>query len=153
MFHRAIYTLILFVVCAAVSARADESFVGTVKTVQGAASVQRTSGSLPVTEGLHLLMQDTIRTGADGRLALILRDGSRISLGPNSEMKLNQFVYEPTKSNYALDFDLAKGIFAYISGKISKFSPESVRVGTPVGIIGVRGTYFAVALDAPLGVQ
>jgi len=153
MVRRTICALILLVGGAAVSARADESFVGSIKTVHGAASVQRASVSLPVTEGMRLLTQDILHTGADSRLAFILRDGTRISLGSNSEMKLNQFSYEPAKSNYALVVDMAKGVFAYVSGKIASFSPESVKVQTPVGIIGVRGTKFAVALDAPRGIQ
>lgn len=151
---RAVYCgLILFIAGAMTSARADEAFVGSIKTVEGTTSVQRASQSLAVTEGLHLLAQDVLRTGADGRLAFILRDGTRISLGANSEMKLDQFVYEPAQNNFALVLDLAKGVLAYVSGKIAKFSPESVKLKTPVGIIGVRGTHFAVALDAPRGAQ
>jgi hypothetical protein len=135
------------------STSAAESFIGSVKTAQGRSFVQRASQSLPVTEGQHLLAQDVLHTGADGRLAFILRDGTRISLGSNSELKLDQFAYEPAESNYSLILDLTKGVFAYISGKIAKFSPESVKLQTPVGIIGVRGTHFAVALDAPRGGQ
>jgi hypothetical protein len=153
MYRGACCALILLVAGAVTSARAAESFVGSIKTVQGTASVQRASASMPVTEGLHLLAQDVLHTGADGRLAFILRDGTRISLGSNSEMKLDQFVYEPAQNNYALVLDLAKGVLAYISGKIAKFSPEAVKLQTPVGIIGVRGTHFAVALDAPRGAQ
>ena len=153
MVRRSICALVLLVVGAVVSARADESFVGSVKTVQGAVSVQRTSGSLPVTEGMRLLRQDILHTGADSRMAFMLQDGTRISLGSNSEMKLDEFRYEPAKNKYALGIDMTKGVFAYISGKIASFSPESVKVRTPVGIIGVRGTQFAVALDAPRGVQ
>ena len=153
MLRGAILALILLVAGAMTSARAADPFIGSIKTVQGAATVQRVSASLPVTVGQHLLAQDVLRTGADGHLAFILRDGTRVSLGSNSEMKLDQFVYDPAQSNYALVLDLAKGVLAYISGKIAKFSPEAVKLQTPVGIIGVRGTHFAVALDAPRGAQ
>ena len=153
MFRGAIYGLILLLTGAITSARAAEPFVGSIKTAQGTTSVLRASAFLPVTEGLHLMAQDVLHTGADGRLAFILRDGTRVSLGANSEMKLDQFVYEPAQSQYALVLDLAKGVLAYISGKIAKFSPESVKLQTPVGIIGVRGTHFAIALDAPRGAQ
>jgi len=153
MLRGAIYGLILMIAGAAASTFAAEPFVGIVKTVQGTTSVQRASESLPVTEGLHLLTHDVLHTGTDGRLAFILRDGTRVSLGSNSEMKLDQFVYEPAQNQYALALDLAKGLLTYISGKIAKFSPESVKLQTPVGIIGVRGTHFAVALDAPRGAQ
>jgi hypothetical protein len=144
---------VLVIAGAVTSARAAESFVGSVKTVQGRSFIQRASQSVPVTEGLHLLVQDVLRTEADGHVAFILRDGTRVSLGSNSEMKLDQFVYEPAQNSYGLILELTKGILAYISGKIAKFSPESVKIQTPVGIIGVRGTHLAVALDAPRGTQ
>ena len=151
---RGVSSAIIFLMAGAMtSAHAAESFVGSIKAVQGSTFVQRASGSLPGAEGLHLLAQDVLHTGADGRLAIILRDGTRISLGSNSEMKVDQFVYEPALSNYALVLNLAKGLLAYVSGKIAKFSPEAVKLQTPVGIIGVRGTHFAVALDAPRGAQ
>ncbi len=149
MFRGISGAVILLVAGAIASAHAAEAFVGSIKTVQGSTFVQRASKSVPATEGMHLLAQDVLHTGADGRLAFILRDGTRISLGANSEMKLDQLVYEPAQNKYALVLDLAKGIMAYVSGKIAKFSPESVKLQTPVGIIGVRGTRFAVALDAP----
>ena len=143
--------VILMIAGAIPAAHAADSFVGSIKTVQGSALIQRASGSLPGSEGLHLLPHDVLHTGADGRLTFILRDGTRISLGVNSEMSIDQFVYEPAQNKYALVLVLAKGIVAYVSGKIAKFSPESVKLQTPVGIIGVRGTRFAVALDAPRG--
>ena len=145
------FAFFLIAAGATTSARADESFIGNVKAVQGSAFVQRASGHVPATEGLRLLPQDVLHTGPDGRMAFILRDGTRISLGSNSEMKLDRFAYEPAKSDLFLD--LTKGVLAYISGKIAKASPESVKVQTPVGIIGIRGTHFAVALDAPRDAQ
>jgi hypothetical protein len=45
---------------------------------------------------------------------------------------------------------MARGAMVYVSGKIAQFSPGSVSVETPVGVLGLRGTEFAVALD---GVQ
>ena len=153
MFRGVSGALIILVAGTITLAHAAESFVGSIKTVQGSTFVQRASESLPCTEGLHLLAQDVLHTGADGRLAFILRDGTRISLGLNSEIGVDQFVYEPAQDKFALVLHLAKGLVAYVSGKIAKFSPESVKLQTPVGIIGVRGTRFAVALDAPRGAQ
>jgi len=147
------WAVIVLMASAIASVHAAEPIVGSIKTVKGSTIVERSSGSLPGTEGLHLLAQDVLHTAADGHFVFILRDNTRISLGPNSEMRVDQFVYEPAQNRYALVLDLAKGIVAYVSGKIAKFSPESVKLQTPVGILGVRGTHFAVALDAPRGVQ
>ena len=147
-------TLVLLLFAGAMTpAHAAESVVGSIKTAEGRTFVRRASEALPGAVGLHLFTHDVLQTGADGRLACILRDGTRISLGGNSELRVDQFVYEPAQSKYALVLELARGVVAYVSGKIASFSPESVKLQTPVGIIGVRGTHLAVALDAPRGAQ
>lgn len=125
----------------------EEALVGSVKTVQGAALVRRGTESLPIREGMHLQLNDTLQTSADGRLGVILQDGTRISLGPNTELKIDRFVYQPADSKFALLLRLGRGVFAYISGKIAQFSPSSVTIETPVGVLGLRGTHFAVSLE------
>jgi hypothetical protein len=128
-------------------AKGAEAFVGTVKTVQGAVVVHRGAETIAVGEGMHLLLNDVLQTPADGRLGAILEDGTRIALGPNTELKVDRFVYQPADGKFALLLRLGRGVLAYVSGKIAQFSPESVSVTTPVGIIGLRGTYFAVSMD------
>ena len=41
---------------------------------------------------------DVLRTGADGRLSVMLKDESRVALGPNSELALTRFAYAPADS-------------------------------------------------------
>lgn len=136
-----------------VSARAADSVSGSVKAVEGSCSVQRGTLTVAATEGMHLMEQDALITGSNGRLAVIMRDGTRISLGPDSRLSIVQFLYNPSDNKFALLLDLSRGILAYISGKIAKFSPEAVRIQTPVGSIGVRGTRFAVGLGVAGGAQ
>ncbi|MEP6538283.1 MAG: FecR family protein [Bryobacteraceae bacterium] len=129
-----------------VSASAAESVVGSVKTAQGAV-VRRGADTIPIREGMHLLLNDTLRTAADGRLGLILQDGTRISLGPNTELRIDQFVYEPVDGKFSLLLRLRRGVMAYISGQIARFSPGSVSVETPTAVLGLRGTEFAVSIE------
>jgi hypothetical protein len=128
-------------------ARGAESIVGSVKTAQGGAAVRRGADTTPLREGMHLLLNDILQTAADGRLGVILQDGTRISLGPNTELKIDQFVYQPVEGKFGLLLRLGRGMLAYISGKIAQFSPESVSVQTPVGVLGLRGTHFAVSIE------
>jgi hypothetical protein len=130
-------------------ARAADPVSGTIKVVQGNCSVQRGAQSIVATEGLHLLEGDALITGSDGHLAVIMRDGTRLSLGPGTKLKIDQFVYNPSEEKFSLLLNLGRGILAYVSGKIASFSPEAVRVQTPVGAIGLRGTKFVVGLGIP----
>ena len=108
--------------------RAEEAFVGSVKTAQGGAVVRRGTESIPVREGMHLLLNDILQTAADGRLGAILQDGTRISLGPNTELKIDGFIYAPADGKFSLLLRLGRGMLAYSSGRIAQFSPESVTV-------------------------
>lgn len=124
---------------------------GSIKTVAGRCEVRSARGVEPARVGAHLLEQDVLSCGADGHMGVIMRDGTRLSLGPNTELKIEQFVYDPSHSKFSLLLDMTKGMLAYVSGKIASFSPEAVRVQTPVGAIGLRGTRFVVGLGVPEG--
>jgi hypothetical protein len=98
---------------------------------------------------MHLMQGDVLVTGAGGRLGAILKDGTRFSMGPETELKIDRFLYDPAGSKFGLVLAMLRGIAVFISGKLSEFSPESVRVETPVGIVGLRGTKFAIGLEQP----
>lgn len=141
----------LFCFGAAIIASAADTVSGSIKAVQGNCSVQRGAETLAATEGMHLLERDALITGSDGHLAVIMRDGTRLSLGPDTKLSIVQFAYSPIDKKFALLLDLGRGILAYVSGKIASFSPEAVRVQTPVGSIGLRGTKFVVGLGVSGG--
>ena len=120
--------------------------MGCVKSATGSAVVVRGGQSIPASEGMHLLPQDVLRTAADGHLGAILQDGSGIGLGPNTELKIDSFLYAPADGKLGLVLRLVRGMFAYFSGGVAKLAPDAVKVETPVGVIGLRGTHLAVSL-------
>lgn len=123
--------------------------VGLVKVAEGTAQVQRGDQTLPARAGLALQEGDVLRTGADGRIGVVLRDDTRVSLGPQTEIRIDRFLFAPAQGQLALVLKMARGAAAYVSGKIAKLSPDAVRVETPVAIVGVRGTKFAAKLETP----
>jgi hypothetical protein len=44
---------------------------------------------------------------------------------------------------------IARGLVAYVSGRIAKLAPDSVRLETPSAILGVRGTRMVIRVEAP----
>ena len=56
---------------------------GRVKTSIGSASIVRGGQSAPAAVGALVYESDLLRTGADGQLAVMLKDDTRISLGPD----------------------------------------------------------------------
>jgi hypothetical protein len=81
---------------------------------------------------------DVVQTGADGRVGINFSDGTSFNLSSNARMALSEFVYDPNgKSNSTL-FNLSKGTFTFVAGKIAKTG--DMKIDTPVATMGVRGT-------------
>ena len=134
------------VTCATLAAASDGS-VGRVKTVDGSASIVRGQTSLPAVVNERLCQGDTLRTGPDGSLGVMLKDDTSLSLGPNSVVVVDQFLFAPAEGKLSVVTRMLKGTAVYISGIIAKLSPQSVRFETPNATIGIRGTKFLVKVD------
>ena len=144
----AIFLVTLSVLTTGLSAAAQET-IGIVRTSEGKATITRGGQILPAAAGTKLQSGDTLRTGSDGSLGVILRDNSTLSLGPESSFVIQKFLFSPAEGKLGLMARLTKGTMAYLSGLIGKLAPESVRFETPTASIGVRGTHFAVKTGEP----
>lgn len=147
-------TLFVVILLAVVSAptwgHADaDGTIGVVRNSTGSATVTRGGNVLPATTGTRLHAGDTLGTGPDGSLGVILRDNSSLSLGPSSSLVLRAFLFSPSEGKFGLLVRLSKGTMAYLSGLIGKLAPEKVRFETPAATIGIRGTHFAVKAGEP----
>lgn len=138
----------LFLLAVAGAAVAGET-IGVVRTASGDAAVTRVGGTLPASIGLKVIVGDTLVTGRDGSLGVILRDNSSLSIGPESRLVLRSFLFSPAEGKFDLVARITGGTMAYLSGLIGKLSPESARFETPTATIGIRGTRFAVKVGEP----
>lgn len=143
--------LLLAALClpaAAGTAIAGET-IGMVRFVSGDASVTRGETSLQAAVGLKVMAGDTLVTGRDGSLGLILRDDSSLSIGPESRLLLRSFQFSPSEGKFDLVTRISRGTMAYLSGLIGKLAPEKARFETPTATIGIRGTRFALKVEEP----
>ncbi len=144
-------TLLLVALClpaAAVTAAAGET-IGVVRTTSGDATVTRGDETLPAAPGLKILVGDTLGTGPDGSLGVILRDDSSLSIGPGSRLVLRSFQFSPYEEKFGLVARITRGTMAYLSGLIGKLAPGKARFETPTATIGIRGTRLAVKVGEP----
>jgi hypothetical protein len=121
-----------------------QTAAGKIKVASGSAFIVRASSQIPATVGEVVFESDSLRTGADGRIGVTMKDDTRVSLGPASEVRLERFVFAPAEGRLGFVLRVARGVAAYVSGQIAKLAPDSVRLETPAAIIGVRGTSLAV---------
>ncbi len=121
--------------------------IGMVKQLKGDVKVKRENQTLPLKVGSRLYRGDMIITKESGEVGIIFDDGTRISLGKKAIFVIREFEVDPIKKNYNVDLDLQKGKAIFSSGRIGKLSPQSVKFHIPEGIIGIRGTQFAVEVE------
>lgn len=129
------------------SAFADPVFIGTIKTLQGKATIQESSNKIDAKLNGKLYEGYLIETGKGSSIGLLFIDGTQLSIGQNSQVIINRYLFSPKKKIYAFDVEISKGDAIYSSGKMGALSPESIKVQTPQATIGVRGTKFLVEVE------
>jgi hypothetical protein len=97
-----------------------------------AGSVSSIAGTLSAGSGIHA--NETIKTGSSGQAGLQFNDRSNLSVGPSSQVRLDKFVYDPSKGASSVAIEATRGAFRFASqGK------GEVKVKTPSGTLGIRG--------------
>ena len=126
---------------------ASDAPVGSVSRLKGTASIVRKNQVIPAQIGEKIYMMDALKTGRDGSLGVVFKDDTLLSIGPQSEIIISEFLFSPAEGKLSIVTRLLKGSAIYLTGIIGKLSPESVRFETPVANIGIRGTKFAVKIE------
>jgi hypothetical protein len=126
---------------------ANEGYIGSIKTLGGTVEVIRQGNVVHPVVGTRLSERDTLKTGHDGSVGIILRDDTIFSLGPDSTLDMEEFRFDPQKRDYSLVCRLMRGTFIFISGVIAKLSPESIKIETPDGTVAIRGTRLAIQVQ------
>ena len=128
---------------------AEQAPAGRIKVASGKVFVLRAGTTSPINAGQVVFEADVLRTGADGRVGVTLKDDTRLSLGPSSEVRLDRFSYAPAEGKLAVVLNVVSGIVGYVSGHIAKLAPDAIRIETPTAILGVRGTTLAIRVANP----
>ena len=122
--------------------------IGVVAAVRGQVKIKDAAEVGRVVEsGGPVYLGDIVSTDAQGQLQILLKDETTFTIGPNSSILIDTFVYDPTTDDGKVSAQILKGTFRFVTGKIAKKKPESMTVKLPVGTIGVRGTMVAGHVD------
>jgi len=139
---------VIAVLLAAAPVQADQqTAAGRVKVVTGQAFIVRGHDAIAAQPGQIVFESDSLRTGEDGTIGVTLKDDTRVSLGPSSELRVDRFSYGAADGSLALVLKVVRGVTAYVSGRIAKLAPDSIRLETPSAIVGVRGTSLVIRAD------
>lgn len=145
--RRSIGVLALLLAAASPVMAQEPSAAGRIKVVSGSAFILRGSETIPAKAGELVYAADGLRTGDGGSVGITLKDDTRLSLGPNSEVRLERYVYAPGNGGLGMVLKFVRGVAAYVSGRMARLAPDSIRLETPAAIVGVRGTSLAIRVE------
>ncbi len=118
------------------------SAAGTVTRIKGDASVTRGTAKVVLGQGVALEALDRIETGKDARLEVTFLDETKLTLGENAALTIDEYVYKPEQNQGFTLLGLLQGAFRFTTGKIGKLTERRVEVKTGFANLAVRGTDF-----------
>ena len=141
--------IIASTLAAAIAAAATAPSAQTAATDIGVAAtvINRVDGTVgqqsgPKKTGDKVFQNELIRTGAESKGQLLFRDETSLTIGPESEVTLDRFVFNPQGSS-SVPLNATKGVFRFISGSLPS---QAYEIKTPAATIGVRGTIINILL-------
>ena len=80
-----------------------------VKNCSGAAFIVRQNQTLPAKKYDRIFAGDVLRTGRDGTLGVIFKDDTTLSLGPRSELVIDEFLFAPSQGKLSIVTRMLRG--------------------------------------------
>lgn len=127
---------------------------GPAKTADATAMLVASRGDVTATtdgvdrvlaQGDSIFEADAIATGSKSFAVLQFVDGAKVTIRPNSKLVVKEYIFNGGDSD-AATLSLVEGGLRVITGAVAKAEPENYKIETPVALMGVRGTEFAVVL-------
>jgi trimeric autotransporter adhesin len=95
--------------------------------------------------GQEIVHNEHVVTGPAGQTQILFLDESAMTVGPNSDLSIDNFVYDPNTGKGQLAMNATAGVLRFVGGKLSK-NEDSVTLKTPAATIGIRGGVFLLNL-------
>jgi hypothetical protein len=96
----------------------------------------------PAAVGTPVHANDTVSTGAKGRLQVTFRDQTNLTLGENATVVIDHYVFDPDAGIGEATLNTTKGAFRLATGRLSQMTKKSITVSSPFAALAVRGTDF-----------
>lgn len=120
-------------VCGALVGQASAQVVGKV----GAVNAEATANGRSLSIGSAISFGETIKTSDAGALQIIFADRTTLSVGHNSTITIDEFVFDPSRTNSRMSVKLITGTLRVIGGDSTHNG--AAKVTTPVATVGIRG--------------
>lgn len=124
---------------------------GVTAAVHGEVNLDPVTGEVAhaALSGEDVFLGDGLSSGDASGLQLMLLDETIFTVGANTDLTVDEFVYDPATGAGQMSASLTKGIFRFVTGSIAQGDPEDMVINLPTGFIGIRGTTGLVGLISP----
>jgi len=118
--------------------------IGKAVVVENSVDLITDQGAFEIVVGTDIRTRQTVNTGENSSSQFTMSDDTRLAVGPNSQLLLDEFVYDPNPSNRKVVLKSLKGALRFVTGK----NPSNTyTINTPTAVIGVRGTMFDIYIN------
>ena len=95
--------------------------------------------------GVDVQANERITTKADDRAHVVFLDGTALTIGPNSALVIDRYVYDPDRKAGDIALNVTRGTLRFVGGTISK--NNEVTIKTPSATIGIRGGILTLSVS------
>ena len=122
----------------------EKQLVGVVGAISGTVKTE----TRELKTGDKIYLNETILAGAGSGTQILLLDQSTFTIGEDSEVVMDTFIYDPATNDGKIFASVKQGSLKVISGVISIKNPDSLTVEVPEGTLGSRGTEFQTIVSS-----
>ena len=123
----------------------EKKMIGVMSVVIGEAFNQN---NIKLISGSKIFYGDTIIVKENSNTQILFLDETVLSVGEKSELVIDEFVYNPETKVGKFVSTIKNGSVKVLTGRISDQNPDNLKINVPAGVVGSRGTEFAVYAEA-----
>lgn len=118
---------------------------GRIEQLSGTLSVRGVDGKVRILSRKSVVRSgDTINTERDSYAQIKFADGGRVTLKPNTTVRLDQFKFsKPKPKEDSFVYSLLRGGLRAVTGLLGRRSRDAYQLKTATATVGIRGTTFS----------
>ncbi len=129
----------------------EDAPIGYVRALKGEATAMRDGEVVLLTDEAPIFLDDIVSTSKDSKVFIEFTDKMEFRLGADASFTISEYAYDEVSSQGLQILSVIAGAFSYVSGFVAAENPSSVRLNTPYGTIGIRGTKILGKIDEEKG--
>lgn len=130
---------------------ASNDAIGSVATIKGSCHAVRSERQFVLKAGNEIFRNDVLQTGQDGALGVAFDDETTLTLGGNTRVTVNNFIYRSGGAGNTGVLSVARGTLTFFAGQVAKTG--EMKIATPNASLGIRGTTGVINVPTGTGAQ